>query len=115
MKKILKVAVNKNCKNKTVPQLVARGGPMLKSSVEWLIGWVQAGYGWCATHFRDKHRKADNAAGSNLIVIDFDGDTTLDAFWATTTAKEWCLATYTSASHTDARAQVPCLVPTWRS
>ena len=70
-------------------------------NVEWLLGWVQSGYGWCATHFRDKHRKADNAAGSNLVVIDFDGDTTIDSFWATTTAKDWCLATYTSASHTE--------------
>ena len=45
--------------------------------------------------------RADNAAGSNVVVIDFDGDTNLDAFWATTTANEWCLATYTSASHTE--------------
>ena len=100
-KKILKVAVNKNCKNKTGPELVARGWSNVLVNLEWLLGWVQSGYGWCATHFRHKHRKADNAAGSNLIVLDFDGDTTLDAFWATTTAKEWCLATYTSASHTD--------------
>ncbi len=62
---------------------------------------MDAGYGWCATHFHERHRKADNAAGSNLVVIDFDGDTRIDTFWATTTAKEWCLATYTSASHSD--------------
>ena len=100
--KILKVAVNKNCQNKVGPELVARGWSNVLVSVEWLLGWVGAGYGWCATHFRNKHRLADNAAGSNLVVIDFDGDTTLDAFWDTTTAKEWCLATYTSASHSDA-------------
>ena len=99
--KILKVAVNKNCVNKSNPQLVARGWSNVLVSVEWLMGWVEAGYGWCATHFHDKHRKADNAAGSNLVVIDFDGDTSLQKFWATTTAKEWCLATYTSASHTE--------------
>ncbi len=63
--------------------------------------WVgAAGYGWTATHFVDKHRKAENACGSNLVVIDFDGDTTLDAFWDTQTAKDWCIATYTSSSHT---------------
>ena len=62
---------------------------------------MDAGYGWCATHFHERHRKSDNAAGSNLVVIDFDGDTRLDTFWATTTAKDWCLATYTSASHSD--------------
>ena len=50
------------------------------------MGWVGAkGYGWCATHFHDNPR-ADNAAGSNLVVIDFDGDTA-DKFWATTTAQ----------------------------
>ena len=99
--KILKVAVNKNCQNKENPQLVATGWKNVFVEAEWLMKWVAAGYGWCATHFHDRYRKADNAAGSNLIVIDFDGDTTLDAFWATTTAKEWCLATYTSASHTE--------------
>ena len=99
--KILKVAVNKNCLNKSNPQVVARGWSNVLVSVEWLMGWVQSGYGWCATHFHEKHRKADNAAGSNLIVIDFDGDTSLQKFWSATTAKEWCIATYTSASHTD--------------
>ena len=110
-KKILKVAVNKNCRNKTGPELVARGWSNVLVNLEWLLGWVQSGYGWCATHFRQKHRKADNAAGSNLIVLDFDGDTTLDAFWATTTAKEWCLATYTSASHTDEEHRFRALFP----
>ena len=101
VQKILKVAVNKNCQNKSNPQLVARGWSNVLVSIDWLLGWVEHGYGWCATHFIDRHRRADNAAGSNIIVIDFDGDTTLDKFWETTTAKEWCLATYTSASHTE--------------
>ena len=101
MTKILKVAVNKNCFNKENPQLVAKGWKNIFVEVNWLINWVDAGYGWCATHFHERHRRSDNAAGSNLIVLDFDGDTTLDLFWATTTASEWCLATYTSASHTD--------------
>ena len=101
MTKILKVAVNQNCQNKENPQLVARGWKNIFVDVEWLLKWVGTGYGWCATHFHERHRRADNAAGSNVVVIDFDGDTTLDAFWATTTAQEWCLATYTSASHTE--------------
>ena len=109
--KILKVAVNKNCLNKSNPQLVARGWSNVLVNVEWLMGWVQAGYGWCATHFHEKHRKADNAAGSNLIVIDFDGDTSLQKFWATTTAKDWCVATYTSASHTDREHRFRALFP----
>ena len=101
MVKILKIAVNKNCLNKENPQLVAKGWKNIFVDVDWLMKWVGAGYGWCATHFHERHRRADNAAGSNVVVIDFDGDTTLDAFWATTTANEWCLATYTSASHTE--------------
>ena len=75
------------------------------------MNWVAAGYGWCATHFHERHRKSDNAAGSNLIVIDFDGDTTLDKFWETTTAKEWCIATYTSASHSDREHRFRALFP----
>lgn len=75
------------------------------------MNWVAAGYGWCATHFHERHRKSDNAAGSNLIVIDFDGDTTLDKFWETTTAKEWCIATYTSASHSDNEHRFRALFP----
>ena len=82
----LKIAVNKNCKNKSNPQKVAKGWSNIFEDVNWLMGWVKAGYGWTATHFADRHRKSENACGSNLIVIDFDGDTTLDAFWATDTA-----------------------------
>tara|TARA_X000001382_G_scaffold39448_1_gene26403 strand:- start:1033 stop:3258 length:2226 start_codon:yes stop_codon:yes gene_type:complete len=100
MSKILKIAVNKNCQNKQNPQLVAKGWKNIFVDIEWLLKWVHAGYGWCATHFYERHRCGDNASGSNLIVIDFDGDTTLDAFWDTTTAQQWCVATYTSASHT---------------
>ena len=48
----------------------------------------------------------------NMVVIDFDGDTTLANFWATNTAQQWCAATYTSASHTESEHQVPCYVPT---
>ncbi len=98
--KILKIAVNKNCKNKENPQLVAQGWSNILVDLDWLSGWVSNGFGWCSTHFVAKHRLAENSRGSNLIVLDFDGDTTLEKFWEATTAKEWCLATYTSASHT---------------
>ena len=97
--------------NKENPQLVAKGWKNIFVDVEWLLNWVAAGYGWCATHFHERHRKSDNAAGSNLIVIDFDGDTTLDRFWETTTAKEWCIATYTSASHSDREHRFRALFP----
>ena len=107
----LKVSVNKQCQNKSNPQLVARGWKNVYVDLTWLMGWVGAGYGWCATHFNARHRKAENADGSNMIVIDFDGDTTIEAFWATDTAKQWCGATYTSASHTDEQHRFRAIFP----
>ena len=94
-----KIAVHKGCKDKGDPQNVATGWSNIREDLSWLLGWVKAGYPWCATHFADKHRLADNACGSTMVVIDFDGDTTLHDFWQTTTAKQWCAATYTSSSH----------------
>ena len=44
-------------------------------------------------------------------MLDIDGDTTLDAFWATTTAKTWCAATYTSSSHTDTKHRFRAIFP----
>jgi len=107
----LKVAVNKNCKDKTNAQKVAKDWQNILEDLDWLMGWVKAGYGWTATHFVDRHRKSDNASGSNLVVIDFDGDTTLEKFWETDTAKAWCAATYTSASHTAKEHRFRALFP----
>ena len=73
--------------------------------------WVAAGHCWCATHFIDRYRKSDNVDGSNMIVIDFDGDTSLHTFWATTTAQQWCVATYTSASHTETKNRFRAIFP----
>ena len=64
-----------------------------------------------ATHFYDRHRKADNACGSNMVVIDFDGDTTLARFWQTDTARQWCAATYTSSSHSEQEHRFRALFP----
>ena len=105
----LKIAVNKQCKNKQTQP--AYDWQNIYEPLAWLQGWVSAGYGWVATHFIDRHRKADNAFGSNLVVIDIDGDTTLDAFWATDTAKTWCVATYTSSSHTKNEHRFRALFP----
>ena len=107
----LKISVNKNCINKSNPSKVAQGWLNVYEDIEWLLGWVKAGYGWTATHFEDRYRKSDNARGSNLIVVDIDGDCTLDAFWATETAKMWCAATYTSASHTPEEHRFRALFP----
>ena len=107
----LKIAVSKKVQNKSNPQKAATGWSNIFEDVTWLMGWVQAGYGWTATHFIDKHRKAENACGSNMVVIDFDGDTTLEKFWETDTAKNWCVATYTSSSHTEAEHRFRALFP----
>ncbi len=106
----LKIAVNKNCKNKSNPQ-IASGFLNIFEDIAWLEGWVRAGYAWCATHFADRHRNSQNSRGSNLVVIDIDGDCTLQHFWSTDTAKTWCKATYTSASHTDAEHRFRALFP----
>ena len=107
----LKIAVNKGCRNKTNPQKVATGWLNIQEPAEWLEGWVKAGYGWCATHFHNRRRLTENAAGSNLIVIDIDGDTTLARFWSTTTARQWCACTYTSSSHTEEEHRFRALFP----
>jgi len=107
----LRIAVNKNCFNKENVSDTAKGWLNINESLEWLKGWVCAGYGWTATHFVDRHRKADNARGSNLVVVDIDGDTTLARFWSTDTARNWCAATYTSASHTNQEHRFRALFP----
>ena len=107
----LKISVNKNCKNKENPDKVATGWLNIYEDIEWLDGWVKSGFGWCATHFVNRYRKSDNSSGSNLVVIDIDGDVTLEEFWSTQTAVDWCIATYTSASHTESEHRFRALFP----
>ena len=71
-------------------------------------GWVAAGYGWCATHATGIVKWN---AGSNMVVVDFDGDTTLGRFWQTNTARDWCIATYTSSSHTEQENRFRAIFP----
>ena len=106
----LKVAVHKDCKNKENPN-IAHDWQNVQVELNWLLGWVEHGYGWCATHFASRHRKADNASGSNVVVIDFDGDTTLARFWNTSTARDWCAATYTSFSHSEEEHRFRAIFP----
>ena len=105
----MKIAVHKSCKNKQ--NQPARDWQNVEVDLNWLLGWVKHGYGWCATHFRNRHRRADNAAGSTMIVIDIDGDTTLARFWSTDTARHWCAATYTSSSHSEQEHRFRALFP----
>ena len=105
----LKIAVHKSCKNKQSQP--ARDWQNIEETLDWLLGWVEHGYGWCATHFHNRHRRADNAAGSSMIVIDIDGDTTLGRFWSTDTARQWCAATYTSSSHSEQEHRFRAIFP----
>ena len=108
--KPLKVTVNKQLHNKDKKN-VAAGWKNIYVDIDWLMGWVGAGYGWCATHFRDRYRNGDNVDGSNMIVVDIDGDTTLSRFWSTQTARDWCVATYTSASHSEEEHRFRAIFP----
>lgn len=47
----------------------------------------------------DGGRSNDNCIASNLIILDVDGDMTLDEFWAIPFAQRHCAFTYTSCSH----------------
>jgi len=105
----LRIAVHKKCKNKETKP--AQDWQNIEESLDWLLGWVSNGYGWCSTHFHQRHRKAENSAGSNMVVIDIDGDTTLARFWNTDTARQWCAATYTSASHSEQEHRFRALFP----
>lgn len=110
----LKIAVNKNCVDKTDANKATEGWKHHEVDLPWLQNWVTKGYGWCACWFVNRYRKEDNfcaKAGTNLVVLDIDGDTTLEAFWATNAAKNWCAATYTTTSHTDGEHRFRALFP----
>jgi hypothetical protein len=49
----------------------------------------------------DGPRKTENCRASNLIILDVDGDITLEEFWAIPFAQRHCAFTYTSCSHLD--------------
>lgn len=65
-----------------------------------LAAWVKNGFCWSGTHFSGGKRCQANADGTNAIVFDFDGELSLDDFWTTKIAQQWCAFTYTSHSST---------------
>ena len=64
-----------------------------------LIDHISAGKAWVGCHL-DGSRSEANAGASNLIVLDVDGDLSLEAFWAKPLVQRCCLFTATSCSHT---------------
>lgn len=105
----LKVSIHQEMMNKEAKP--SQGWSPQLFELKSLMKWVEAGHGWCATYFVNRHRLADNARGSNVVVVDIDGDTTLDHFWNAPTALNWCAATYTSCSHTEESHRFRALFP----
>jgi hypothetical protein len=64
-----------------------------------LIDHISAGKAWVGCHL-DGSRSEANAGASNLIVLDIDGDLSLEDFWAKPLVQRCCLFTATSCSHT---------------
>lgn len=68
------------------------------------------GYHWCNHHFKNNHRLEENAiVGFNIIVLDIDGDTTLDT--AHELLKEIKFMTYTTKRHTDEENRFRLIIP----
>lgn len=65
-----------------------------------LAEWIQQGLAWTACHLGGRSHSEDSVVASNLIVLDIDGDLTLEAFWAIPAVQRHCLFTATSCSHT---------------
>ena len=97
----IKVSVNARGKNKQDPARLAYGWKNKWLEPWELMAWVKQGYAWAGTHFSEGKRSAKTASGSNAIVFDFDGELSLEDFWSTDIAQNWCCLSYTSASHTE--------------
>ena len=67
--------------------------------VDALLDHVLAGKAWVGCQLIGGKRNEASARESNLIVLDIDGDLSLEAFWANSFAARHCLLTYTSCSH----------------
>jgi hypothetical protein len=85
--------------------LVDSRAPWVSTEVDLgaLIEHVLAGKAWIACTLNGP-RSLDAPAGSNLLVLDFDGqdhgDPSLEEFWALPLVARHCAFTYTSCSHT---------------
>jgi len=107
------VSLHHGMHNKTGAELSSSGWHAAELPIDALIEHVLAGKGWTACQLAGGKRNADNAGASNLIVLDIDGDLSLDAFWAGSFVARHCLLTYTSCSHNPEgehrfRALFPC-------
>ena len=97
----IRLSVNSKDKNKQDPARLTYGWKQKWMEPWELAAWVKQGYAWAATFFIEGKRSAKTASGSNAIVFDFNGELSLENFWATRIAQDWWCLTYTSASHTE--------------
>ena len=87
------------------PERLDDGYDTTEVSAERLVQHIQQGGAWVACTL-DSHprgsggwRHSDAAGPSNLIVLDIDGDFSLDEFWTHPFNQRHCLFTYTTCSH----------------
>ncbi|MGB7566039.1 MAG: hypothetical protein WBM08_14970, partial [Prochlorococcaceae cyanobacterium] len=64
---------------------------------EELGAHIKSGHAWLAGHFNGKRHEQGYQA-SNMIVLDIDGDLSVEAFWALPFAQAHCLFTATTCS-----------------
>ena len=108
------LSIHDGCVNKSGADKVDTGwrNPEEKiATVDNLINWIKKGHGWCATRFRDGHRRKANATTSNMVVFDIDGHISINDWWGHTKVQQWCAFTYTTASHTEAAPRFRAVFP----
>ena len=80
-----------------------------------LADHIGAGKAWIGCHLSKGARADENAGPANLIVLDIDGDISLDAFWQISTAQRHCLFSYASPSHQRATDRNPAAADRFRA
>ncbi|MEB3167646.1 MAG: AAA family ATPase [Synechococcaceae cyanobacterium] len=103
------VSLHHSHRNKTPKDQFGRidaSSPWVAAELEIpeLLDHILSGKAWIACQLSGS-RSAAAAGPSDLIVIDVDGDLTLEAFWAHPFAQRHCLFSYTSCSHGDLAKQ----------
>ena len=93
------VSLHHGMHNKTGASLSGSGYYAAKLSACELLDHILAGKAWVGCMLESGHRCEEAAGPSNLIVLDIDGDITLEEFWAKPFVERHCLVTVTSCSH----------------
>ena len=80
---------------------IERRGPWrtVALSRDELWAEIKAGRAWAGCELEGGKRSESTAVSSNSIVLDIDGDQTLEEFWSNPWVARHCLFTYTTTSH----------------